>query len=228
MPEREQECLKVFRTVFCFIEQEAGASHDHLTAVFDKCVKCIHDRELLGAALVNSQHVHPEGCFHGGEFEDLVNNHLWASITLEGDLDASLLIGEVTHCGDFSEDFFTDKLGDALLQYRAVYTVRHVGDGDDGCARGFFLNLHVASHLDATTTSVEVAVDAFEPADFALSGEIRAFDILLQLIDRELGIVDTGANTIDHFAQVVGGDVGSHAHRDTSAAIDQQVGNRGW
>ena len=103
-----------------------------------------------------------------------------------------------------------------------------MGDGDDGCARGFFLNLHVTSHLDATATSVEVAVDAFEAADFALTGEIGAFDILLQFIDRKLGIIDTGAYTINHFAQVVGGDVGGHSHRDTGTSIDQQVRNRGW
>ena len=115
VPQREQECLKVFRAVFCFIEQEASTAHDHLTTVLDERVKCIHDRELLGAALVNGQHVHPEGCFHGGEFEYLVNNNLWSGVTLESDLDACLLIREVTHSGDIREHFFTDQLCNTLL-----------------------------------------------------------------------------------------------------------------
>ena len=83
--------------------------------MLDKCVECIHDRELLGAALVNGQHVHPEGRFHGGQFEDLINNNLRAGITLEGDLDACLIIGKVTHSGDVREDFFTHQLCNTLL-----------------------------------------------------------------------------------------------------------------
>ena len=41
-----------------------------------------------------------------------------------------------------------------------------------------------------------------------------------------VGVVDAGADTVDHLAKVVRRDVGRHAHRNAGAAVDQQVRER--
>ena len=44
-----------------------------------------------------------------------------------------------------------------------------------------------------------------------------------QLVDGDVRIVDDRATGIDDLAQIVGRDVGGHAHRDAAGAVDEQV-----
>ena len=79
-----------------------------------------------------------------------------------------------------------------------------------------------AAHRDAAAT-VEVGVpQATAHQHFATGGEVGARHQLQQLFIAEIGFADQGDQGIHHLPQVVGGDVGGHAHRDASAAIQQQ------
>ena len=220
MAKGEKESLQVLGAVLGFLQKETCPADNDFAAVFDEAIQRIHDGELLRTTLMNGEHVNTKRCFHRSEFEDLVNNNLWTSITLEGDFNASLVIGEVTHSRDIEKDFLTHQFGNTLLKHRTVYPVWNIGDGDDGSTRGLLLDFHGSAHLNTTATGVEIAVDSFESADFAFTGEIGAFDILLEFINGKLWIIDSSANTIDHLPHIVGWDVGGHTHGDTCAAVD--------
>ena len=60
-----------------------------------------------------------------------------------------------------------------------------------------------------------------------IPAEIRAFDILHQPIDRNVGIIDHGREAIDHFRQVVRRDIRRHADGDAVGTIHKQVRNAG-
>src|SRR5699024_7236738 len=60
--------------------------------------------------------------------------------------------------------------------------------------------------------------------DDAGGGEVGALDVLHQAGQVDVRVVDVGDAPVDHLAQVVGRDVGGHAHRDALAAVYQQVG----
>ena len=70
---------------------------------------------------------------------------------------------------------------------------------------------------------VEILLDALQAADDAAGREIRPFDVLHQLLDRDVRIVDLRADAVDDLAQIVRRHVRGHADGDAGAAIDQQV-----
>ena len=87
-----------------------------------------------------------------------------------------------------------------------------------------FFEPHFSPDLQAAATRGEIILDAVHAADHATSGEVRSLNVLHQLLDRDVGIIDLGANAIDDFGQVVRWHVRRHADGDARAAIDEQVG----
>ena len=82
-------------------------------------------------------------------------------------------------------------------------------------------DLHRAADFDAAAAELLVAADAIEAHDRAAGREVRPLDDRHEFLDLDLRVVDLRADGIDHFAEVVRRDVGSHADGDTGAAVDQ-------
>ena len=200
--------------------------------MLDVGVDRLLERKLLRAILVNRQHVDGERSLHRCEFEELRHHHLRAGVALQFDLDASVLRGKVAHAGDAGEDLFVDELRDTFLQNGAVHAVWHAADDDVGAASGIFLDLHFTAHPHRATAGAEVFFDATDAADLAGHRKVGALHVLHQLGQRDLGVVDLRADRLDHFAEVVRREIGGHAHRDTGAAVDEEVRERrrqdGW
>ena len=57
----------------------------------------------------------------------------------------------------------------------------------------------------------------------AARGEIRGGDVLHQVFRRQIRVLDQRQRCVDDFPEVVGGNVGGHAHRDAAGAVDQHV-----
>ena len=49
-----------------------------------------------------------------------------------------------------------------------------------------------------------------------------------QFIERDVGIVDLGADAVDNFTEIVGRNIRCHADRDAGAAVDQQIWKGRW
>ena len=66
--------------------------------------------------------------------------------------------------------------------------------------------------------------DAAATHDDAPGGEVRPLDVLHQITELSLRIVQHADAGADHLPQVVGRDIGGHAHGDAGGAVDQQIG----
>ncbi|MCY1525282.1 hypothetical protein D9M68_602560 [compost metagenome] len=82
----------------------------------------------------------------------------------------------------------------------------------------------LGAHDDAAAARTVALAHAGHAVNDAARGEIRRWDELHELIDRARRIAQAVQAAVDHFLQVVGRNIGSHAHRDARAAVDQQVG----
>ena len=63
--------------------------------------------------------------------------------------------------------------------------------------------------------------------DDAAGGEIGALDMLHQVIQRGLGVIDEADGAVDHFAQIVGRDIGGHADGNAAGAVYKKIGEAG-
>ena len=105
-----------------------------------------------------------------------------------------------------------------------------IGDfGDDDALFVFAIGLKVgfAAHDDGPAAFFKGGFDPAAAHDDAPCGKIGALNVLAQLIHAQIRIVDQGAGGVNNLPQIVGGDVGGHAHGNPSAAIHQQVGETG-
>src|SRR5690606_15413491 len=89
------------------------------------------------------------------------------------------------------------------------------------------LDLRLGPHVDAPAAGAVGLDDAGAAIDDGAGGEVGARDVLHQFVDGDLLVVDQRQAGGDHFIEVVGRNVGGHAHGDAGGAVDQQVGHPG-
>ncbi len=116
---------------------------------------------------------------------------------------------------------------DAFDQRSSIYAVRNLSDDNLLPAAFEFFHARFAAHLDAAPSGFEILADTVDAADDTSGGKIRAFHMLHQFIEGNVGIVDLRADSIDDFRQIVRRNVGRHADGNARAAVDQQIWKRG-
>ena len=57
---------------------------------------------------------------------------------------------------------------------------------------------------------------------------MRSMQALQALVGGEVLVLEKEEQAVHHLAQVVGRDVGGHAHRDAGGAVDEQVREARW
>ena len=101
-------------------------------------------------------------------------------------------------------------------------------DDDDVFATLFIVDhFRPRPHVDPPAAGAIGLDDTGAAVDDGGGGEVGARDVLHQLVDGQLRIAHQGQAAADHLGQVVGRDVGGHAHGDARRAVDQQVGHPG-
>ena len=206
---------------------KARAANDDFAPVLDVAVDQLLETERLGPAMIDGQRVDREAGFQRRVLVEIVDDDLGDGVALDLDDHARVLIRLVAHGGDVGDDLLVHQLGDALHQHRAVHVVRNFRDDDLLAAAFELLDADLAAHLHAAAPGLEILLDALQPADHAAGREIRPFDELHQLLERDVRVVDLRADAVDDLAQIMRRHVGGHADGDAGAAVDQQVGKRG-
>ncbi|MNZ23668.1 hypothetical protein D3C78_407870 [compost metagenome] len=191
-----------------------------------------HVLEVQGARLAVDQrhHVDAEHALHLGLRVEVVEHHLrHLAATQLDDHAHAVLVRLVAQLADALELLLLDQLGDLLDQARLVQLVGQLGDHQLLAAADLVdvLDLDAGAHVDASTAGAVGLDDAGATVDDPRGGEVRAGDVVHQLVDGQLGVVDQRQAAVDHLAQVVRRDVGGHAHGDAAGAVDQQVGDLG-
>ena len=116
---------------------------------------------------MNREHVDAEGSLHRRQLEDLVHHDLRAGVTLQGDFNAGVICGEITHSRDIEKDLLANQFGNPNLESCPVHAMGNLPDDDLG-GTGFTLgHLHDPAHLNTATTGSKITVDALVAANFA-------------------------------------------------------------
>ena len=154
--------------------------------------------------------------------EQAVQYHLRIGVALQlDDHPHAVAVGLIPDVGDALDTLVLHLIGDGFDEHPLVYLIGQLRENDTGTSIAELLKLVAgADHQPAPAGGVGGA-DAAAPHDDTLCGEVRALDVLHQIAEGGVRIVqhaDAGANDLP---QVVGRDVGGHAHGDAAGAVDQ-------
>src|SRR5699024_4540255 len=156
---------------------------------------------------------------------ELVEHHLGVGVPAQADDDPlPRAFGLVVQVADAVDPLVLDQVGDVLDQAGLVDHIGDLGDDDLKPAVLLFLDDGAAPQGDLAAAGGVGGADAAAAPDDAGGGEGGALGVLHQAGQVDVRVVDVGDAPVDHLAQVVGRDVGGHAHRDALAAVYQQVG----
>ena len=139
----------------------------------------------------------------------------------------AVAVGLIPNVGDALQALVLHLVGHVLDEQALVDLVGDLGDDDAGAAVAELLQL-VPGTDDHTAPAGGVGRPDARPAhDDALCGEVGALDVLHQVVEIRLRVIQHAHGGVDDLPQVVGRDVGGHAHGDAGGAVDQQVGEPG-
>ena len=159
---------------------------------------------------------------------EVVEDHLGVHVPLQLDDDAGALpVGLVPKVRDALNLLFLHQLRDALDEAGLVHLVGDLGDDDPAPVSAHLLDLGLCPDHDAAPAGPVRLRHAHAAHDDAARGEVGARDVLHEVVHGYFRVVDHGAEGVRDLAQVVGWDVGGHAHGDAAGAVDQQVGEPG-
>ena len=195
----------------------------------DKGIQQLAQVEDLRLAVYQCHGIDTEHRLHLGLLVEVIEHHLGILATAKLNHDAhTLFIRFVAQFGDAFNFLVFHQLGDLLDQPCLVHLIGNLGDDD-----GFFaalvgrLNLGAGTHIHPATASTIGLHNTGAAINDAGGGEIRALDVFHQVVRGQAVVVDQREAAIYHFAQVVGRDIGGHAHGNTGRAVHQQVGHPG-
>ena len=159
---------------------------------------------------------------------EVVDDDLWNSIPFELDDNTGVLVRLVADSTDVGDDLLVHETGNTLDKCGPVDVVGNLGDDDLLATSLDLLDSCATADLHGAAPCLKVLPDTSDSAKLASRREVGPLDVLHQLVERDVGIVDLGANGVDGLAEVMRRDIGRHADSDAGAAIDEKVRDRGW
>ena len=213
-------------------EQVASAALNGLNPKGQERVQQLAQIEEPRLTLHQRHHVGAEIGLQRGELEQVVEHHLAIGIPPQFNDDAhSFPVALVANIGNALQLFLVHQLGNALNQGRLVHLVGQFGDDHRIPIRAAlgvqgFHNGHTAHGDGAAPTAIGL-LDAPAPQDLTPGGEIGTGNHLKQLLVAQLRVADEGIQAGNQLRQVVGGDIGGHAHGNAGRTVEQKLGNAG-
>ncbi len=205
---------------------ENSAPRHHIAAVTQEIFQQLLEVEQARLAVHQGHHIDAEHRLHIGVLEEVVEHHVRVVVALDLDDHAhAVLVRLVPELGDALDLLLLDQLRHPLQQPRLVHLVGQFGD-DDGLAAAALLRLHMGAgpHDDSPPPGPIGLADTPHAIDDGGGRKVRPRDQLHEFLDPDLWPLYHRQAGLNHLAQVVRGDVGRHAHRDTGGTVDQQIG----
>ena len=129
---------------------------------------------------------------------------------------------------DALDFLFVDQFGHALLERLFIHLVGKLIDNDGlSLALVDILEMAFGAHNDTAASRTVAVLHAIDAVNDSASGKVWRRNDFHQFINGRFRMFQQMQAGIDHFIQVVRGDVGCHAHGDPAGAVDQQVGQAG-
>ena len=182
----------------------------------------------LGLVLYQRQHIDGEGGLELGLVKQAVQHHQRVGIPLQlNDHPHTIAVGLVPDVGNALQTLVLHLIGKALDEHPLVHLIGQLRDDNTGTVVTELLKFMPGADYNPAPAGGIGRPDTAAAHDNAPCREVRPLDMLHQVRQGRVGIIqhaDTGA---DHLPQIVGRDVGSHAHGDAAGAVYQQVGEAG-
>ena len=205
------------------VQVELRAAHHHLVAEVDEGLEHVLEGERPGTAAHEGNVVDGEAALQRGILEERVEHHVGVGVFLDDELDAdALTVGELADVGDALDLLLVHHLADAGEHVGLVDHIRDLGDDDRLAAVVALLDLGLGADHHAAAAGAVGVHDALAAHDDAAGREVRALDVFHQLLGRDVGVVDIGADGVADLAQVVRGHVRGHTDGDARGAVEQQ------
>ena len=169
---------------------------DDLALVVDVVAQDLAQAERLRHAVDERDHVHAERRLHRGLLVELVEDDVRVGVALELDDEAhAALVGVVLDVRDAGELLVGDQVGDLLDEAAVAALLDHegqLGDDDRLLAAADVLDRRLRAHAHAAAAGLVGVADALPAEDDAAGREVRAGDVLHQLLGRDRRVVDEG------------------------------------
>ena len=204
----------------------ARTARDDVAAVLDKKPHEFKQAHLAGLAAHDRQQDHAERLLHLGVLEEIVQDELrfFAALQLDDNAHAIAvaLVADVSNAFDL---FVGDEFRDALDELGFVNLVRNFGDDNVFAILAGFFDCRLGAHGEAAAAGLVGLLDAFAAGDVAAGRKVRAGNELHRFLQCEFRLFDHRDRGVNHFAEVVGRDVGGHADRNTAGAVNEKIRN---
>ena len=129
--ERDLEAFEDVGPGAGLLQVELGAAADDLAPVVDVVLQDGLERQRLGLAVDQGEHVQVERDLHRRVLEQVVQDAVRVGVALDLDVDAhAVAVGLVAQVGDALDLLGADELGDLLEQGGLVHHVGQLGDDD--------------------------------------------------------------------------------------------------
>ncbi len=188
----------------------------------------LEQRQRARDAVDECDGVVAEGRLQRRVLEELVEDDLRDRVALEVDLDPhARAVRVVLHVRDLAQDLVVHEVGDLLDDAGVaalLHAVRQLGDDDRVLAAAELLDVRARSHDDAATRPLRYASRTPDASDDDRAGrEVRALDVLHEVVGVRLRLVDQLDDRVDDLAEPVRRHVRRHADGDPGGAVDEEV-----
>ena len=210
-----------------FAQQVHSAPRYHLTAVANKVLQQLLEVENARLIVHQGDNIDAKNILQLRLCIQIIQHHLTAFAALHFNHNAqAVFVRLVAQLGNTFNFFVFYQLCNFLDQARLVDLVGQLGN-DDGVFVGFFIADYFSAraHINPTAAGSVGIYNARSTVDDRRRWEVRPWNMLHQFINRDVGIVQQRQTAVNHFGQVVGGDIRRHTNGDTRGTIDQQTGN---
>ena len=199
--EGDLEALEDVRPGAGLAQVELGPAPDDLAPVVDVVLEDALERQGLGLAVDEREHVEVERRRHRRVLEQVVEHLVRVDVLLELDVDPHpVAIRFVAQVGDALDPLAVDELGDLLHERRLVHLVGQLGDDDRGLPRAGLLErdlgpddhsapavgVHLADGIDRLLLAAEGVPPGLEAEERPAGREVGPEDVGAQLVRGQL------------------------------------------
>ena len=121
----------------------------------------------------------------------------------------------VVYIGDTVYLLLFHQLCNVLYHLALVDHVGNLGDYYHLPSGGLNLNLGLGAYHYTTAAGLESIPYTGQSLDDASCREVRSFDVMHQLINRNVVVVNISTDSISYLRQIMGSHVGGHTYSDT-------------
>ena len=173
---------------------------------------------------MQGQHVAAESLLQRREAVKLIQHHVGGRVALQFDDDAdAVAVALVLHMVQAFDLFLPHQFADATDQVFLVHLIGDLVDDDRVAVLTDLLHPRLGAHDDGSAPLVIRFARAGAAEDIGAGREIGRRDVLHQVGDLKVRVLDQRQRRIDHFAEVMRGNVRRHANGDAARAVDEDV-----